>query len=92
MLLPGETYYERDIRLLKTVITLKSMNVSSHIVPYGSSDISKKIIQYANDSAAKDSFYNYFENDKQVLKMMLSVPSELRLLFKTKPKSGTIDF
>lgn len=92
MLLPGETDYERDIRLLKTVIILKSMNISSHIVPYGSSDISKKIIQYANDSAVQDSFYNYFQNDKEALRMMLTVPSELRLLFKTKPKSGIIDF
>lgn len=92
MLLPGENDYERDIRLLKTVIVLKSMNISSHIVPYSNSAICAKIIQYANDSAAQGSFYEYFQNDKNMLRLMLSVPTELRLLFKTKPKSGIIDF
>lgn len=89
----NETLEQREIRLIKTGLLIKSLNLKPTFPPYRVSPIIDKFFIYCRDGAAAgQSFAEYFKGNKEVEKLLTQQSSVKRLLLKTKPKSELIDF
>lgn len=89
----NETLEQREIRIIKTGLLLKSIGLKGNFPPHHVTPIVDKFLIYCRDGAAAgQSFAEYFRGNKEVEKLLAQQTSNKRLLLKTKPKSELIDF
>ena len=87
----NETEEESIIRLLKTILILKSQKIKISLPPYSANKLVQKILTYAYKAPPDQSCFEYYKNDNIAEKLIQQQPSEIRLLLKTNPKNGIID-
>lgn len=85
-----ETEEQYQKRIAKMAIWYKGHNAALRF-PYNVkySPFTEKIIIWAKDNSAKDSFATFYQSSKITQKELAALPSGLRLLLKQNPKTAT---
>lgn len=82
----NETELNYSLRMTKIAIWCKKTGAALQWPAHTTHEtFSEKIYDWARDNSFRESFYEYYQNDKKVLKLADKQPSELRLLLKSKP-------
>lgn len=87
----NENEEESIIRLLKTILIIKSLGLRINFPPHSADKLVQIILDYAYKAPPYQSCYEYYYGNKVAIKLITQQESEIRLLLKTNPKNGIID-